>query len=462
MRDAFESRSGSMAAFSVAAGLALVTTPAGRCGRGGGRVGSDASAAWLPSLTIVLTSDVGGGLSTLAQHATLVDQARVQSEALVQVDAGDLFPADVGADDLLRRARLLLAAYARMGVDALVPGENELALGPETLRALTNATGIPLLAANLVRTDGEPVFAALRLVHTAKWPIGIFGIVEFSQTESALMSKWGLRTTDPIAAASAAVASLRAQGAKLVVGCLHVAGGLARARAIAARTGGVDVVVLGHGEEGETAGLTEERSRSVFYAGHGALNVGRIDVRTAGGRRALHYRLLNTAGVPEQVGVALLSRVDAAPVLARPPEDAPKPHHGIFERWTYASTNGCALCHEREVQQWMTTDHAHAFATLRDAGRSADPACLGCHMTGFLRPGGTQYVDTATTSFPDVGCEACHGPSAEHVGSVNKKKGTSLKVDPVVCLGCHAPDQSVEPFDYAVALPKVIGPGHGL
>src|SRR5258708_18657091 len=249
MRDAFESRSGSMAAFSVAAGLALVTAPAGRCGRGGGRVGSDASAAWLPSLTIVLTSDVGGGLSTLAQHATLVDQARVQSEALVQVDAGDLFPADVGADDLLRRARLLLAAYARMGVDALVPGENELALGPETLRALTNATGIPLLAANLVRTDGEPVFAALRLVHTAKWPIGIFGIVAFSQTESALMSKWGLRTTDPIAAARAADASLRAQGAKLVVGCLHVAGGLARARAIAARTGGVDVVVLGHREE---------------------------------------------------------------------------------------------------------------------------------------------------------------------------------------------------------------------
>jgi hypothetical protein len=453
-------RFGSRAALSLA-GLVLVSTPAVRCGRGGGEVSPETSASGPPSLTIVLTSDIGGELGTLAQRATLVDQARTQSEALVQVDAGDLFPA-LEPDALSRRARLLLTAYGRMGVDALVPGEREFALGPDRLRALANATGVPLLAANLVGADGEPAFPAIRLVRTAKWPIGIFGIVEFSDAELAFLSQWGLRTTDPITAARAAVASLHAQGAKLVIGCLHVAAGSRRARAIAERAGGVDVVVLGHGEDGEKHVTTDGAGRRVFYAGHGGANVGRLDVRNVGGRRALQYHVLHTAGVPEQVGVALLARIDAAPVLAHPAADAPRPPGGIFERWTYASTNGCALCHEREVQQWMTTDHAHAFATLRDAGRSADPACLGCHMTGFLRPGGTQYLDTATISFPDVGCETCHGPSAEHVGSVNKKNGTSRKVDPVVCLGCHAPDQSVEPFDYATALPKIIGPGHGL
>ena len=462
MSDPRETGSGSIAAFSLAAGIALLATPAGRCGRRSGGMGAEIAASPSPALTLLLTSDVRGELGSLAQRATLVDQARAQSEALVQVDAGDLFPA-LESQLLSRKARLLLAAYARMGVDAIVPGERELALGPDRLRALASAAGVPLVAANLVGPDGERVFPAVRLVHAGKWPIGIFGIMDFPETESAFMSEWGLRTTDPIAATRAAVASLRAQGAKLVIGCLHVAGGSARAHAIAARAGGVDVVVLGHGRDGESretpAGTT---SRGVFYAGHGGSNVGRIDVRNAGGRRALQYRVLSTAGVPEHVGVALLIRIDAAPVLAHPPSDAPRPPGGIYERWTYSSTNGCALCHEREVQQWSTTDHAHAFATLREAGRSADPACLGCHMTGFLRPGGTQYLDTATDSFPDVGCETCHGPSADHVGSVNKKKGTSRKVDVVVCLGCHAPDQSVEPFDYAAALQKIIGPGHGL
>jgi Cytochrome c554 and c-prime len=461
MHAAHENRSGSLAAFSLAAGLALLPVPAGRCGRSNSRVGADVTTSERPSLTIVLTSDVGGELGSLARRATLVDEARAQSGVLVQVDAGGLLPT-LELEGLSRRARLLLAAYARMGVDALIPGKSELALGPDKLRSLANAAGVPVLAANLVSANGETVFPALRVVQTGNWPIGIFGIVEFPEAESAIMSPWGLRTTDPIVAARAAVASLHAQGAKFVIGCLHVPGGTARAHTIAALSGAVDVVVLSHGGDPENQGIGEGTSRRVFLAGQGGGTVGRIDVRTVGGRRVMQHRELHTANVPEQVGVALLLRIDAAPVLAHPPEDAPKPHHGIFERWTYASTNGCALCHEREVQQWMTTDHAHAFATLRDAGRATDPACLGCHMTGFLRPGGTQYLDTATISFPDVGCEACHGPSADHVGSVNKKTGTSRTVDPVVCLGCHAPDQSVEPFDYAAARQKIIGPGHGL
>jgi hypothetical protein len=472
MRRALEKRTGSAPALSLAAALALVSTPAGRwCAHGSRQVDlgarSEASTEG-PSLTIILTSDVRGEVGNLAQRATLVDQARAQSGTLVQVDAGDLFPV-LEPDALSRRARLLLTAYARMGVDALVPGEREIALGPDRLRALANAAGVPLLVANLLGADGQGLFPAVRLVRTPNGPIGIFGIVEFPETELAsLSSRWGLKTTDPIAAARAAVSSLRAEGATLVIGCLHVAGGSARARAIAALAGGVDVVVLGHGgqgatgEDGKNQGTIRATSRTAFYSGQAGSNVGRIDVRDVGGRRALQYRLLPTAGVPEQVGVALLMRVDAAPVLAHPPTDGPRPPGGVFERWTYAGPNGCALCHEREVRQWKTTDHAHAFATLSEVRRSADPACLGCHMTGFLRPGGTQYLDTATTFFADVGCEDCHGPSGEHVGSANKKKGTSRTVDPVVCLGCHSPDQSVEPFDYAAAVRKVIGPGHGL
>src|SRR5260370_24581244 len=101
MSDAFEKRFGSMTALSLA-GLALVSTPVVRCGNGGSGVSPETSADEPPSLTIVLTSDIGGELGTLAQRATIVDQARSQSGALVQVDAGDLFPA-LGPDALARR-----------------------------------------------------------------------------------------------------------------------------------------------------------------------------------------------------------------------------------------------------------------------------------------------------------------------------------------------------------------------
>jgi hypothetical protein len=83
-------------------------------------------------------------------------------------------------------------------------------------------------------------------------------------------------------------------------------------------------------------------------------------------------------------------------------------------------------------------------------------------MTGYLQPGGTRKFETLMTYLTNVGCEACHGGSAQHVRAVNKKEGTSRKVAAEVCLGCHTPDQNIGPFEYAVALKAVLGPGHGV
>jgi hypothetical protein len=137
-------------------------------------------------------------------------------------------------------------------------------------------------------------------------------------------------------------------------------------------------------------------------------------------------------------------------------------HRPYGEGWTYSSTAMCASCHQSQVAQWRTTDHGHAFATLQAKGHDREPLCIGCHMTGFLLPGGPQNFETARTQFTDVGCEACHGPSVEHVVSVDKHKGTSRKVDPLVCLGCHTPDQNLGDFVVADAMKEVVGPGHGL
>jgi len=135
-------------------------------------------------------------------------------------------------------------------------------------------------------------------------------------------------------------------------------------------------------------------------------------------------------------------------------------HRPFGEDWTYGSTALCAGCHPTQAAQWSTTDHAHAFATLEKAGKSHDLACMGCHLTGFLMPGGAQNLESAS-QFLNVGCEACHGPSVPHVVSTDKRRGTSRTVSPTVCLGCHTPDQNVGPFDVASATKEIVGPGHG-
>jgi hypothetical protein len=424
-----------------------------------------------PEVAIIYSADLRGALAAprgdaggLARRATWVDRARLAARALVQVDAGDIAPsaedetalADPAAQEA--RARLALRAYRRMGVDAITVGERDLALGVAKWRSWCDDAKVPVVAANLVGDDGRALFPADRIVRAADVSVGVFGILDL--TGEPWTAPPGVVVADPSAAARAAVRSLRARGARVIVGLFHVAAGLTRARQIAEATDGIDVVVLGHG--GPSAPpryvTADVRGRAV----------GRIDLRVAGGGapRLEDHLLASTPDVSEQAGVALLLRVDAGAIPATFAESVAalskaKGHRTFGEDWTYGSTPLCVGCHPAQAAQWRTTDHAHAYATLEHAGKSHDPSCMGCHVTGFLRPGGAQNFETAT-QFADVGCEACHGPSVAHVVSMDKRQGTSRKVDPTVCLGCHTPDQNLGSFDVAAAMKEIVGPGHGL
>jgi hypothetical protein len=113
------------------------------------------------------------------------------------------------------------------------------------------------------------------------------------------------------------------------------------------------------------------------------------------------------------------------------------------------------------VTVWLTTKHAHALGTLEKAHRAHSPECVPCHVTGYLRPGGTADLDVAISRFANVGCESCHGPGGAHVQAASKRDTIARKVPASVCLGCHTPDQTNQGFDYAAFLPSILGQGHG-
>jgi hypothetical protein len=126
----------------------------------------------------------------------------------------------------------------------------------------------------------------------------------------------------------------------------------------------------------------------------------------------------------------------------------------------YAGTEECAMCHERAVSFWKETRHAGAWATLEKLGKQHDLDCIGCHLSGWEKPGGSTLA--ANEHLRDVQCEVCHGPGSLHVDSAGQRRDT-LTTDPGADLcakQCHTPEHS-DTFAFEPYLRDVLGPGHG-
>ncbi|MFO8012817.1 MAG: multiheme c-type cytochrome, partial [Phycisphaerae bacterium] len=119
----------------------------------------------------------------------------------------------------------------------------------------------------------------------------------------------------------------------------------------------------------------------------------------------------------------------------------------------FETAEACKECHEQAYDQWQTTAHAHAYESVRKAGRHRDPECLLCHTMGLGREGGFVSMEK-TPGLGRVTCQACHVVTSDH-----KEKG--LKPDPKMhissrlCMSCHGPVQSPD-FDYYRYKPKIV------
>jgi hypothetical protein len=109
----------------------------------------------------------------------------------------------------------------------------------------------------------------------------------------------------------------------------------------------------------------------------------------------------------------------------------------------------CSRCHQTEYQQWMTTAHSNAFATLEDGHQSTNPECLKCHTTCYLDLPADGSV-AVREELRNVQCEACHGKATDHA-----RDGSYGNVTMATCLPCHDEENSPD-FDFATYLPKVM------
>ncbi len=163
------------------------------------------------------------------------------------------------------KAELLLASQAKLGLDGLTPGDGDLAFGLDFLVAGAAKNELPYVSANLAGPDGTLAFPATRVVERAGLKIGLTGLIgeEFALPDARIL---------PVdAAATAAVAALKAQGVDLIVVLSHL--GLTGDKALAEAVPGIDAIFGGHDRRHQESPAIVGQT-AIFQSGSRAKYVG--------------------------------------------------------------------------------------------------------------------------------------------------------------------------------------------
>lgn len=102
----------------------------------------------------------------------------------------------------------------------------------------------------------------------------------------------------------------------------------------------------------------------------------------------------------------------------------------------FMGSGACAGCHGDKFDEWMTTDHANAYADIANMPPAVRQSCVVCHTIGFGQTSG--FVDaTSTPHLLNVGCENCHGPGGAHKYGDHDVARPAVTLAASLCGGCH-------------------------
>ncbi|GIW71147.1 MAG: hypothetical protein KatS3mg102_0689 [Planctomycetota bacterium] len=215
---------------------------------GGGRAGR------------LLDDGLDGG--ALAREVTLRRRlasalSRAGNTRVLGIDTGDtLFPDPVSRAD---RGRTVLAALAAGGVELLVPGARDLALGIEPLSEATRLSEAPQLlnACLLDRRSGRPLFRPWIVLQLDGLRLGVIGVTRPDLLELIpARAAERIEFLEPVAAVRRAIAEVRAAGGGAEA--FIAAGDLApeQARQLAAALPELAAVIGGADSRGSAASAT--------------------------------------------------------------------------------------------------------------------------------------------------------------------------------------------------------------
>ena len=227
-------------------------------------------------LVVAATSDVHGRLRAwdyfadtaestrgLARLATAVDSIRRANPGrVILLDGGDLLqgnPLTFVASRTPDAPHPVVAAMNAMRYDAAAVGNHEFNYGLPLLERAVAQAHFPFLAANARRANGARAFPAFTVFERAGVRVGIVGATNPGINIWDRANVQGrLSVSDIVPAVRAAVDSVRAAGAELVIAVLHAGlsgpssydttgyGGENVAAEVARQVPGIDLIIFGH------------------------------------------------------------------------------------------------------------------------------------------------------------------------------------------------------------------------
>lgn len=383
------------------------------------------------------------------------------------LDAGDLlFPApslpEGQREQLKARSDLMFLANKKMGLDAFAPGEMDFLLGKNFL--LAKATETTFLSANILdKTTKSPLFTPTTIKEVAGVRVGIFGLIDQNLTVGPAQGE--IEMEDATSSARKAVEALKAQKADLIIGLTHL--GIPLDQKLAQDVQGIDIIIGGH------TGMRLDKPTKIgktiiceaFQRGQ---HLGRLDLTlvgqspytladaTEGTRLSKSTSSYANSMVPMEATMKPDSDIEK--LIAAYKEDVSRIQKTQMAQTmtppaqSYRGEEACGKCHAQISAFQRKTRHADAFNTLQKKNKHLDAQCIGCHTTGFQKPGGFSLPIMVGT-MKNVQCEACHGPAQNHVESpLIARPFTPVKE--ITCRSCHTPTWDPR-FDYTSKLPKV-------
>ena len=204
-----------------------------------------------PDLTILHINDTHGNLLSLgsaegpiggiARLATLIARVRAEQPGRVLLlHAGDIFSrGDPITCHTTAKANFRIMNH--LGYDALTPGNGDFYWGLEPLLARREQAQFPFLHANvLVKETGEPLFTPYVVKEIDGLRVGILGLGTIAKDHPSART---LQLDTPLKTARRFVPELRAK-ADVVIALCHL--GHDAEMAVAAKVGGIDIVIGGH------------------------------------------------------------------------------------------------------------------------------------------------------------------------------------------------------------------------
>ncbi len=385
------------------------------------------------------TSNQSGGL---LRRGTYIKQLRADNE-VVYVDAGGA-PDGTSPYDVAKFEAIIQGEMA-LHIAAHNIGAGEAQLGPDRLRSIQGACGIPWLTCNVRDRQGELLGASVIMTETTRGRLALLGVLSDSERMEQL------QIDPPRESILQTLADLQERpDAILVLAYLPKA----ELESLAASLPEVDAVIGGPTIQsiapryvGPTL-LTSATSKGKYMAELSAPEVLRGG-RWAGAIVELSERYADDGEQQENLrrfyGVLREQDYSASQTSfaanVRYPED-----------FVVAGTERCRECHLDDCILWDKSKHAEAWHTLAATGSEVDPYCQQCHTTSYGIPGG--FVSAARSrDRHDVGCESCHGASFAHCEDPDVHTPFFRRASDQ-CLHCHDHENSPK-FAYETYWAKI-------